>query len=103
MEGVELIKDVDGNITGIRVDVQDNPDLAVDIYHLIRAVERAKNTQRAQTYRAVSSQVKPTSPLSPSAFQRLIKQAKDSGEVSADEFFQQHPAWRPNSALYSPS
>lgn len=103
MEGVELIRDVEGNITGIRVDVQDDPDLAVDIYHLIRAEERAKVTKRAQTYRSVSNQVTPTTPLSMTAFHRLIKQAKESGEVTAETFFQKHPKWRPNNALYSPS
>ena len=96
MEGVELIKDRNGRITEIRVDVKDNPALAEDVYHLIGALKRAKETEKAITDKQSSATKtkKSRTPMSLHAFNQLIREAKASGEVTEKEFFQLHPKWR---------
>ena len=91
MEGVELIKDHNGRITEIRVDVKGNPALAEDIYHLIGALKRAKDTEKQKIAMAGEKRY---SPMSMAAFNQLIRDAKSSGEVSEKEFFQLHPSWQ---------
>ena len=90
MEGIELIKDQDGKLTQILVDVEHNPELAEDVYHLIAALQRAKDTETFQQERKPNGK----KPLSISAFNRLIRQAKASGEISESAFFQQYPQWQ---------
>lgn len=90
MDRIELIKDRKGNITQILVDVQNNPELAEDVYHLVSAVQRAKETQTFQQTRKPNGR----KPLTLTAFNQMIREAKASGEVSEAAFFQQHPQWR---------
>ena len=92
MEGVELIKDREGRITEIRVDVTGNPALAEDIYHLIGALRRAKETEKSMSTAGKSK--KERSQLSLNAFNQLIREAKASGEISEKEFFELHPTWQ---------
>lgn len=98
MEGIELIKDRKGNITEIRVDVRENPDLASDIYHLIGTLKRVKETDRSTApNKKVSYPAK--SPMTLSAFNQLIRKSKASGEISESSFFQKHPQWRKKEKL----
>lgn len=90
MEGIELIKDRKGNLTQILVDVANNPELAEDVFHLVSALQRARETADFQQSRRPNGH----KPLSISAFNRLIREAKASGEVSQAAFFQQHPQWQ---------
>lgn len=95
MEGVEIIKDLKGNITEIRVDVKNDPDLAADIYHLIGAIKRAKETEKSLTFKQSSSAYgKRKSPMTLAAFNQMIRDAKASGEISQEAFFQLHPQWQ---------
>jgi hypothetical protein len=95
MEGIELIKDHKGNITQIRVDVENKPELAEDVYHLISAIQRAKETSVFQQSRKPNGH----KPLTQKAFNQLIRKAKASGEVSEAAFFQQHPQWQKSEKL----
>ncbi|MEL6672572.1 MAG: hypothetical protein AAFR61_10285 [Bacteroidota bacterium] len=95
MDGIRLIRDEAGKLLEIRVDAVNHPELAEDVYHLIHAVKRAKETERAVTYKqSITVAQKRKSPMSLAAFNRLIKEAKASGELSESEFFQQLPQWR---------
>jgi len=94
MESVEITKDLDGNITGIRLSVENNPEMAQEIYELMRTLKNAKKTRRSMRNKAISQHIKPTESLTPSTFVQLIDEAKNSGELSQEEFFMQHPSWR---------
>ncbi|MFK7920674.1 MAG: hypothetical protein AB8H47_01895 [Bacteroidia bacterium] len=95
MDGIEVIKDPQGNVTQIRMDVAGQPDLASDVYHLLSALQRAKVTEDAQQKRSPNGH----KPLSVSAFNRLIRDAKASGEVTEAEFFNAHPKWQKKERL----
>ena len=98
MEGIQLIKDPSGNLSEIRIDVKDNPNLAKEVYHLIHALQRAKDTEQAKAERKPA-----VSPMSLNAFNQLIRESKASGELTEKEFFEQHPKWRKNVTLSLPS
>ncbi|MDX2247443.1 MAG: hypothetical protein SF052_11735 [Bacteroidia bacterium] len=98
MQGIELIKDRKGNITEIRVDVRENPDLAKDIYHLIGTLKRVKEIEKSPSSRQkIAYPAK--SPMSVTAFNQRIRDAKASGEVSEESFFQKNPQWRKRERL----
>ncbi|MEO0895243.1 MAG: hypothetical protein AAFY71_02410 [Bacteroidota bacterium] len=94
MESVEITKDLAGNITGIRLEVQDNPEMAQELYKLVRSLENAKDVKRSIRNRAISQHVMPTKPLNPSSFKDLIEKAKASGEVSKEELLRENPSWQ---------
>jgi len=103
MESVEITKDLAGNITGIRLDVQDNPEMAQELYKLVKSLENAKDIKRSIRNKAISQQIEPTKPLTHASLNQLIERAKASGEVSQEEFFRQHPEWQRKEKLSSPS
>ncbi|MEZ4777270.1 MAG: hypothetical protein R3D00_29105 [Bacteroidia bacterium] len=98
IEGIELIKDRKGNITEIRVDVRENPDLASDIYHLIGTLKRVKEADKTTpSGHKVSYPAK--APMTLRAFNQLIRKSKASGDVSESSFFQKNPQWRKKEKL----
>lgn len=101
MEGVELIKDQQGKIQEIRVKAKDNPDLAGEIYRLINILMRNQD----QDDKAIEEKEKATGkkPMSLTAFRKLISLSRKSGEISEEEFFQQHPSWKKEEKLSLPS
>ncbi|MEO0473107.1 MAG: hypothetical protein AAF206_26060 [Bacteroidota bacterium] len=103
MEGIELIKDREGNITEIRVDVQGHPELAMDVYHLISALKRSKQQESAAKGKSYAASLAEQGPMSHNAFNQMIRDAKDSGEITESEFFQLHPSWQKKERLSLPS
>ncbi|MCI4671048.1 MAG: hypothetical protein MRZ79_23120 [Bacteroidia bacterium] len=94
MESVEVTKDLEGNITGIKLLVEDNPQLAQEVYKLLRTLKNANDIRRSIRNKAISQEVKPTEPLTFSTFSNLIDEAKASGQISKEEFLIQNPIWR---------
>ena len=94
MDGVELIKDPKGRITEIRVDVKNDPDLAVNIWHLITTLKRAEDVSKSHPTKASKIFGEKGTKLSFRAFNQMIRDAKASGEISEEIFFQHNPKWR---------
>ncbi|GAB4429100.1 MAG: hypothetical protein OHK0039_47710 [Bacteroidia bacterium] len=104
MDNVQLIKDPAGNIMEIRVDVQDQPELASEIYNLVRAVQRAHHTERARKFKRVRRVgASATGRMSAATFNKLLRESQASGEISEEAFFQLHPAWRRSEKSSLPS
>lgn len=94
MESVEVTKDLEGNITGLKLLIENNPQLAQEVYLLIRTLKNARDIKRSIRNKAISQEVKPTEPLTLSTFAQLIDEAKASGELSQEEFLTAYPSWR---------
>ncbi len=101
MEGVHWIKNASGKLAEIRVDVTENPELAKEVYHLIQALSRAKGSERAKAYRdssrvLTSESIATDTSSSDSHLTKLVREAKASGEMSQEQFFQRFPTWQSN-------
>ncbi len=94
MQGIQLVTDVRGRIQEIRVDVKNNPTFAEEVVRMVKALRRAQATERAQQYKEAVQKMRRRKSLSPKAFLDLIDRARNSGEISEEEFFQTHPQWR---------
>lgn len=94
MESVEVTKDLEGNITGLKLLIENNPQLAQEVYMLVRTLKNARDIKRSIRNKAISQEVRPTEPLTFSTFAQLIEEAKSSGEISQEEFLSKHPSWR---------
>ncbi|MEM9985675.1 MAG: hypothetical protein AAF804_11350 [Bacteroidota bacterium] len=95
MDGIQLITDGTGNLSEIRVDVRNNPNFASEVYRLIRALRRAQASEKSQRYRELSHKWRRQNhPLSQQDLLALIQEAKSSGEITEEEFYQAHPQWR---------
>lgn len=92
-----MMKDDAGKLAEIRVDAMENPELAKEVYHLIQALSRAKDTRRAKAFRESSRAIgTEDKPISVTKISKLIREAKASGEISQDQFFQRFPSWQKN-------
>lgn len=97
LHGVHMMKDDAGKLAEIRVDAMENPELAKEVYHLIQALSRAKDTLRAKAFRESSRAIGTVDkPISTTKISKLIREAKASGEISQDQFFQRFPSWQKN-------
>ncbi|MEM7655045.1 MAG: hypothetical protein AAF399_02860 [Bacteroidota bacterium] len=94
MQEIELITNRKGEITGLKLEVNNDPELAQEVIHLIGVLERVKETTNPPTQES-----SPRSAMSVTAFNKLIRKAKASGELTEAEFFQLHPAWQKNAKL----
>jgi hypothetical protein len=93
MKGIQVIKDPSGKLTEIRIDALTHPELAEEIYHLLAAVQRAKKTERSLVFKSsrISNGTGKTMDLS--SFNQLIRDSKESGELSQEDFFLRYPKW----------
>jgi hypothetical protein len=73
MKNVKLITNQAGELAGFQVDINNEPEMAQEVFHLIGALQRARETT-APTPSAKRE------PISLHAFNKLIRQAKDRGE-----------------------
>ena len=90
-----MVKDGAGNLSEIRVDAMENPELAREVYHLIQVLSRARESERVKTYRESSLVLGRTEkPISEAKITKLIREAKASGEISQEQFFQRFPEWQ---------
>ena len=95
LQGVHWVKDDAGKLAEIRVDAMENPELAKEVYHLIQALSRARDTERAKTFRESSRVLGTTDkPISSAKISKLIREAKASGEITQEQFFQRFPEWQ---------
>lgn len=97
MKGVKLIKDKEGRITEIRVNAQANPEIAGDVYNLISILERLAEDEQQEELSPKPQR------MTIEALRGLIQEAKNSGELSPEEFFQLHPEWQKKEKLSSPN
>ena len=95
MDGIQLIQDAHGKLSEIRIDAKMQPDIAEDIYHFINALIRAKDTEKKHN----PLFAKADGPMSLTAFNQLIREAKASGEITEEAFFQSNPQWRKKEKL----
>ncbi|MEM7367827.1 MAG: hypothetical protein AAF587_04455 [Bacteroidota bacterium] len=101
MKGIELIQDATGQITGIKLDVQDDPKLAQGLYHLFRTLQKAKETEEIVKEETLIGGA--SKPMSLTALNKLVRDSKKSGEITQEEFFQLHPTWQKNEKLSLPN
>ncbi len=85
MKGIEFIRDHSGQLKEIRLAVMDHPALAADISRLISIHARSEQ-------QATPTSAKAQMPLKD--FRKLVREAKQSGEVSESAFFQKNPEWQ---------
>lgn len=105
MKGIELIQDATGQITGIKLDIQNNPQMAQGVYHLIRTLQKAQETEDShqQVEKKETTIGGVTKPMSLTALNKLVRESKKSGEITQEEFFQLHPTWQKNEKLSLPN
>lgn len=97
LQGVQWVKDEAGKLAEIRVDAMENPELAKEVYHLIQVLSRARDTERAKAFRESSRAIGANDkPISATKLTKLIREAKASGEISQEQFFQRFPEWQKN-------
>ena len=94
MQEIELITNQEGEITGLKLEVSNDPELAKEVIHLIGVLQRARETSTPPAQKSPQR-----SAMSVTAFNKLIRKAKASGELSEAEFFQLNPAWQKNAKL----
>ena len=93
MDGIQVIKDTSGKLTEIRIDAITNPELAEEIYHLLAAVSRAKETEKSMIYKNSRISKGSGKAMDNSTFNDLIRSSKSSGELTQEEFFLRYPQW----------
>lgn len=100
MNGVQVITDTKtGELTEIRVNAIENPDIAQEIFHLLRAMARVQETQQSRNFKEVSRPEGKMKPMSISDLKKRIKASKESGEVSEAQFFKRYPTWQKSEKL----
>lgn len=100
MNGVQVITDTQtGALTEIRVNAIENPDIAQEIYSLLRAMARVQETEQSRNFKEASRVDGKMKAMSLSDLKKRIKASKESGEVSKQEFFNRFPAWQKTEKL----
>lgn len=105
MKDVQLIQNAAGHLTGIKLEIQDDPEMAKEIYHLLRALSKSKEEENTDSQMIESSLAMRNTEkaMSLTAFNKLIRTAKASGEITQEEFFQLHPTWQRDEKLSLPN
>jgi len=93
MEGIHVTKDTSGKLTEIRIDALTNPELAEEIYHMLAAVQRAKETERSLVFKSSRISNGSGKTMDLLTFNQLIRDSKESGELTQEEFFLRYPQW----------
>ncbi|MEL6253804.1 MAG: hypothetical protein AAGD28_01855 [Bacteroidota bacterium] len=93
MDGIQVIKDTSGKLTEIRIDAVTHPELAEEIYHLLAAVSRAKETEKSLVFKSSRISNGSGKAMDLTSFNELIRASKESGELTKEEFFARYPKW----------
>ena len=101
MKGIEIVKNKEGKVTVITLDASVQPELADAVQRLIR-IARREQEALAQEEKAKADD-KPSPAMTITRFREMIREAKQSGEISEREFFQMHPEWQKKEQLSSPN
>ena len=98
MKGIDIVRDISGNIQEIRLSAQADPALIQDVLRLVKIRTRQNGS-------IPSAPQKPKRKvLSVKGLSQLISESKASGELTETDFFQLTPAWlKKRNELSSPS
>jgi hypothetical protein len=88
IKGIQYVKGPWGELKEIRLDVGLQPQLAENLQRLIAIHQRHHHLAEQPT----PSRDYPSEGVE--AFHHLVKEAKLSGEISENSFFQMHPEWQ---------